>query len=162
MVYLTPTHSASTFTLDFCAEFVALFMRFFSYPVLVQDSHRTGTQNVYAAKWDKWLVWYSHFRVDPLRQGLASSTIRGYYSAITTTLKQLGGGRVRSSHSRPSLIRDVLRGFSLGEARSPRRSPSGICFSWCSHSTPSPWFFLPRADVAARYTLSAVWIKILH
>ena len=71
---------------------VALFRRFFSYPVLVLDPCRTGTQNVYAAKWDKWLVWYSHFRVDPLRQGLASSTIRGYYSAITTTLKQLGGG----------------------------------------------------------------------
>ena len=137
--YLTPTHSASTFTLGLCAGLVALFRRFFPYPVLVLDPRRTGTHNLYAAKWDKWLVWYSHFTVDPLRPGLASSTIRGYYSAITTTLKQLGGGRVRSSHSRPSLIRDVLRGFSLREPRLARRFPSGIFISF--------WLLYPKTII---------------
>ena len=84
---------------------------------LVQDSHRVGTQNVYAAKWDKWISWCFAKHVDPIRpttvvlanflshlsvsQGLGSSTVRGYYSAISTTVKQLGGAS--QELSRPSL-----------------------------------------------------------
>ena len=81
--------------------------------------------------------------------------------------------RLRSSHSLPSLIRDVLRVFSL---RDPHLASISLWDLYLflaslrkdhyeplprSQSRPSPWLSLPQSDLATSYTLSAVWIKFL-
>ncbi|XP_076451683.1 uncharacterized protein LOC143287522 [Babylonia areolata] len=50
---------------------------------------------------------------------LSASSVRGYRSAICTTIKQLGGPAFEADF----LLREVARGASLKEARNPRRVP---------------------------------------
>ena len=140
----------------------------------VRDSHRAGTRQVYQAKWANWLRWCEDQRVDPLRphvvqlanflarlgeQGLTASTLKGYRSAIQTTLKQLGG-RVRRSSDRPALVSDVLKGVAVRDARSPRRLPLWDLFLVLESLREAPFEPLAQAPKSL-LTLKTVFLVTL-
>ena len=106
---------------------------------LLDSSRRLSTHSVYGHYWSRWLAWADAQSVDPLRPSdvqlanfladlfvrvrLALSTVKGHRSAITSTIAQLGGA-VRDVSHNPHLLRDVIRGASLRDARVPRRAPA--------------------------------------
>ena len=106
---------------------------------LLDSSRRLSTHSVYGHYWDRWLRWADAQSVDPLRptdiqlanfladlfvrDNLALSSVKGYRSAINSTIAQLGGG-VRNASNNPHLLRDLIRGASLRDARVPRRAPA--------------------------------------
>ena len=115
---------------------------------LALDALRPGTESVYAVYWARWVAYAQEQGFDPchprsanfanflahlsVHQGLSVSSLRGYRSAISTTLKQLGGA-VRRSGSRSALVADVIRGAALREARCPRRLPRWDLFVVLEH-----------------------------
>ena len=106
---------------------------------LVDSSHRISTLSVFGHHWSRGLSWAEAHSVDPIRPSdiqlanflavlfvrdrLALNTVKGYRSAINSTIAQLGGGIQDASHN-PHLLRDLIRGASLRDARRPRRTPS--------------------------------------
>ena len=102
---------------------------------LVEQAHRPGTKKIYRARWKAWCNYCALKGFSPTSpshiqlanylaylaksKGLSASAVKGHRSAIATTLKQLG----RRSFSEDPLLRDVLRGVSLSEARAPKRFP---------------------------------------
>ena len=106
---------------------------------LLDSSHRVSTHSVYGHYWGRWLSWADSHSVDPIRPSdiqlanflaglfvrdrLALSTVKGYRSAINSTVAQLGG-RIQDASHNPHLLRDLIRGASLRDARRPRRAPS--------------------------------------
>ena len=103
---------------------------------LVSQSRRDSTENVYNYRWARWQDWcneHSAACLNPSAPELASfliflsdkhrlsaSTVKGYRSAISTTIRQCGGPDLSNAH----LLHDVARGLSLCKARQPRRTPS--------------------------------------
>ena len=106
---------------------------------LLDSSHRVSTHSVYGHYWGRWLSWADSHSVDPIRPSdvqlanflaslfvrdrLALNTVKGYRSAINSTISQLGGSIRDASHN-PHLLRDLIRGASLRDARRPRRAPA--------------------------------------
>ena len=107
---------------------------------LVEHAHRPGTQGVYSAHWDGWVRWCSDHSVPPHNpsscdlanflaflscvKGLSASSIKVHWSAVCTTIRQMGG----PTFSDDPLLRDLVRGAALAEAKSPRRIPSWDLF----------------------------------
>ena len=107
---------------------------------LVSKSHRSGTNAVYSSHWKRWVTYCTAEKISPSSPSefqlgsflaylfkdckLSSSSVRGYRSAICTTLRQLG------AHSFPdsSLFRDLFRAASEEEARTPKRLPAWDLF----------------------------------
>ena len=103
-------------------------------------THRAGTQGVYSAHWDGWVRWCSDHSVPPHNpsscdlanflaflscvKGLSASSIKVHRSAVCTTIRQMGG----PTFSDDPLLRDLVRGAALAEAKSPRRIPSWDLF----------------------------------
>ena len=106
---------------------------------LLDSSRRASTHSVYGHYWSRWLVWADANSADPIRptdiqlanflaglftrDRLALNTVKGYRSAINSTIAQLGGGVQDASHN-PHLLRDLIRGATLQDARVPRRAPA--------------------------------------
>ena len=107
---------------------------------LVEKARRRGTCSVYDSHWRRWLSWCEDNEVDfssPSsiefgnflsylfeRLGKSVSTVRVHRSAISSTIRQLGG----PSFSDDPLIRDTLRGASHSALRTPRRLPAWDLF----------------------------------
>ena len=106
---------------------------------LIDSSRRLSTHSVYGTYWNRWIAWADARSFDPLRPTdvqlanflanlfvrlkLALNTVKGFRSAITSTIAQLGGGIQEVSHN-PHLLRDLIRGATLRDARTPRRTPA--------------------------------------
>ena len=107
---------------------------------LVALALRKGTQSVYASQWKRWGVWCRQHKVKPLKptpvelanflaslsvvHKLSASSIKCHRAAICTTIRQAGG----PDFACDPLLRDVTRGVTLAEARSPRRIPAWDLF----------------------------------
>ena len=107
---------------------------------LVEHAHRSSTKRVYKSRWSAWCKWCSDQvdpEVDPCAPGemdvanylgslshLSASAVKGHRAAISTTLRQMG----RPSLSDDPVLKDVVQGKSLKEARSPRRFPAWDMF----------------------------------
>ena len=107
---------------------------------LVALAHRPGTQDVYKTHWQSWSSWCWDHQVDPTapppvelanylaflstERKLASSTVKTHRSAISTTIRQLGG----PSFSDDPLLHDVVRAADQQDARSPRVFPAWDLF----------------------------------
>ena len=142
---------------------------------LVDSSHRLSTHSVYSHYWEKWLSWCSTKSVDPIRPAdvqlanflsdlfvrrkLALNTVKGYRSAISTTIAQLGGRITDASHN-PFLLRDVIRGASIRDARIPRRAPAWDLFLVLASLRRSP--YEPASDSSLKWlTLKTAFLTML-
>ena len=103
---------------------------------LVEQAHRPGTKKLYDARWSAWSKWCSKQKINPVKPSriqfanylaylandkkLSASTVKGHRASISTTIKQLGG----HGFSEDYLLKDVVKGVSLQEARTPRHFPA--------------------------------------
>ena len=142
---------------------------------LVAHAHRSSTQSVYQTYWAGWVAWCTARDISPVKpsvfqlanflsglsvsQNLALSTIKGYRSAIVTTIKQLGG-RVRDQSRFPDLLRDVVRGVSLSVSRQPRRVPAWDLFRVLASLRLSPYEPLSAASLL-HLTFKAAFLILL-
>ena len=126
---------------------------------LVSNSHRSGTNAVYSSHWKRWLSFCDKQGISPsspseldlanflahLSQDcrLSASSVRVYRAAISTTLRQLGSHTFSDS----SLLRDVIRGASLREAKSPRRLPAWDLFLVLASLREAPYEPLFSSDL---------------
>ena len=126
---------------------------------LVARARRKGTHSVYDSHWKRWLTWCQDKGVDPSHPssiefanflsylfehlGKSVSTVRVHRSAISSTIRQLGG----PSFSEDPLIRDALRGASLIAARTPRRLPAWDLFLVLASLRESPYEPLSSATL---------------
>ena len=131
---------------------------------LLDSSHRPSTRSVYGHYWDRWLIWCDPHGVDPIRPSdvslanflaeilvqrkLSVSAMKGYRSAISSTIAQLGGAISDVSHN-PFLLRDLVRGASLRAARAPRRVPAWDLFLVLASLRGPP--FEPLRDISLRH-----------
>lgn len=139
---------------------------------LVCKSRRPQTESVYGHKWDKWVSWCNSHSIRPADpsssevanflawlssdMNLAASTIKGYRSAISTTLRQLGS----PGFSEDQLLRDVTRAISLQEARAPRRVPRWDLFLVLGILREDP--FEPLSDISFKFlTLKTAFLLAL-
>lgn len=139
---------------------------------LVASSRRPLTERLYGHKWSVWSDWCSSQGLqatDPSPSNLADflvwlsnskklavSTIKGYRSAISTTVRQLGGRDL----SEDQLLGDVSRALSLQEARAPRRVPAWDLFLVLAALRKPP--FEPLADSAFKWlTYKTVFLLAL-
>ena len=107
---------------------------------LVEHAHRPGTKKVYKARWISWCAWCkkngvtvnSPSHVDLANylaylskvRRLSASAVKGHRAAISTTLRQMG----LPSFSDDPLLKDVVKGVALKEARCPKRFPAWDVF----------------------------------
>ena len=107
---------------------------------LVQHAHRSGTQGLYESHWKSWSEWCEGHGVAPHSPSsvelstylghlfkdrhLSPSSVRCHKSAVSTTIRQLGG----PSFSDDPLLRDVIKGMSAEDAKSPKRFPAWDLF----------------------------------
>ena len=107
---------------------------------LVEHAHRPGTKKVYKARWISWCGWCkknsvaanSPSHVDLANylayltkvRRLSASAVKGHRAAISTTLRQMG----LPSFSDDPLLKDVVKGVALKEARCPKRFPAWDVF----------------------------------
>ena len=107
---------------------------------LVSRAHRSGTNSVYSSHWKRWVGFCTSKGISPSNPSevqlanflaylshdckLSASSVRVYRAAICTTLRQLGSKSFPGS----SLLRDLVRGASLKEARTPKRLPAWDLF----------------------------------
>ena len=126
---------------------------------LVSKSHRSGTNSVYSCHWKRWLAYCTKNNISPSSPSevqlanflahlssdckLSVSSVRVYRAAICTTLRQLGSNFFPES----SLLRDLIRGASIKEARAPRRLPSWDLFLVLASLREAPYEPLVRADL---------------
>ena len=103
---------------------------------LVQQAHRPGTKALYDARWSAWHNWCSSNDVNPIKPSrvqfanylaflasskkLSASAVKGHRASISTTIKQMGG----HGFSEDYLLKDVVRGVTLRDARSPKLFPA--------------------------------------
>ena len=108
---------------------------------LVEQAHRPGTKKVYKSRWKAWCKYCGEKGFSPTSPSqvqlanylaflskikkLSASAVKGHRSAISTTLKQLG----RRSFSEDPLLRDIMKGASLQEARTRKRFPAWDVFT---------------------------------
>ena len=126
---------------------------------LVSNSHRSGTNAVYSSHWKRWLSFCGQHDISPsspseldlgnflahLSQDcrLSASSVRVYRAAICTTLRQLGAPTFSDS----PILRDLIRGASIREARSPRRLPAWDLFLVLSSLRETPYEPLFSSDL---------------
>ena len=126
---------------------------------LVQKARRRGTGSVYDSHWKRWLAWCEDNGVDHSSPssvefanflsyvfehlGKSVSTVRVHRSAISSTIRQLGG----PSFSDDPLIRDAIRGASLIAARTPRKLPAWDLFLVLASLRRSPYEPLSSANL---------------
>ena len=139
---------------------------------LAQSSLRKGSNLSYQSHWARWSKWCLKHKINPLNPTavnlanflaflffdlkLASATIKASRSAICSTLNQLGGPCLSSSF----LIRDVLKGASLKQAKDPRRAPLWDLFLVLSYLTGPP--FEPLKSLCLKnLTLKTVFLVML-
>ena len=140
--------------------------------VLVALAHRRGTQSVYASQWSRWAAWCQLNQVQAARPSaiqlanylaslssvykLSASSVRVHRAAICTTIRQAGG----PDFSGDPLLRDIARGISLVEARSPRRVPAWDLFLVLQALRREP--YEPLSSNAFRFlTLKTVFLVTL-
>ena len=103
---------------------------------LIEHAHRPGTKKLYDSRWAMWHQWCSRNKVDPVKpesmqfarylaflsstKKLSASAVKGHRASISTTIKQLGGRGFSESH----LLKLVVQGATLKEARTPRHFPA--------------------------------------
>ena len=103
---------------------------------LIEHAHRPGTKKLYDSRWAMWHRWCSQNNVDPVKpesmqfarylaflssaKKLSASAVKGHRASISTTIKQLGGRGFSESH----LLKLVVQGATLKEARTPRHFPA--------------------------------------
>ena len=103
---------------------------------LVEQAHRPGTKKLYDSRWLSWSRWCSDQDVNPVKPSrfqfanylamlakekhLSASSVKGHRASISTTIKQLGG----HGFSEDYLLKDVVKGVTLQEARTPRLFPA--------------------------------------
>ena len=103
---------------------------------LVEQAHRPGTKKLYDARWSAWYRWCMEQNINPRKPSrvqfanylaflantkkLSASTVKGHRASISTTIKQLGG----HDFSEDTLLKDLVKGVSLQEARSPKLFPA--------------------------------------
>ena len=141
----------------------------------VESAYRSGTNKVYDSRWARWIRWCESHGTDPIKpqavelanflaslaatEGLSSSSVKVYRSAIVTSLTQMGG-RVRGLSSRPSLLRDLVRGIDASSATAPRRVPLWDLFLVLGFLRSSP--FEPLSSLDRKFlTLKAVFLVAL-
>ena len=127
---------------------------------LVTSAHRSGTNAIYSSHWKRWVNWCKVNSVPPAEptelqvaeflgflrgQKLSTSTLRCYRAAICTTLRQIGSEFFPDS----PLLKDVIRGSSLKEARTPRRLPAWDLFLVLASLREKPFEPLYSADLAS-------------
>ena len=114
-------------------------------------SLRKSSSSVYEAHWTKWSLWCLKYKVKAdsptsvqlanflaflyFDKKLSASTVKSVRSAISSTIKQLGG----PDFSDDLMIRDLLRGLSLKDHKSPRRTPAWDLFVVLSALRSSPF-----------------------
>ena len=107
---------------------------------LISKSHRPGTQAAYASHWATWLEWCNRNTINSLdpsavdlanflgflitEKGLSPSSVSAHRSAVSSTIRQMGG----PSLSDCPLLRDIIRGASLSNPRSAKRAPAWDLF----------------------------------
>ena len=106
----------------------------------MEHAHHPGTQGVYSKHWDGWVRWCADHSVPPHNpsscdlanflaflscdKGLSESSVKVHRSAVCTTICQMGG----PTFSDNPLLRDLVRGAALAEAKSPNRTLSWDLF----------------------------------
>ena len=119
---------------------------------LIAKAKRPSTSTVYDAKWKVFTSWCLRRKVDPLRPSLGKvadflihlfqerncspSTIKGYRSALSNTLK-FGGGRGRDIGSDPRLS-ELIRHFERARPATRSVAPKWnlSCVLWSLTKTP--------------------------
>ena len=108
----------------------------------MSQSWRKLIENVYGYRWSRWQGWCAEHSVDGLhpssselasflaflsdKDNLSVSTVKGYRSAISTTIQQRGRPDLSNSHLLH--LQDVAWALLLSEAQRPRRNPSWDLF----------------------------------
>ena len=101
------------------------------------SSKRSTTNNLYDYRWKSWVDWCFRRKVDPFKPSviffcdvlifihdttLCPATVKGYRSAISTTLKQFS----KVDFSNESILFEVVKSFALERPRQDPRLQSGI------------------------------------
>ena len=139
---------------------------------LVSKSHRSGTNAVYSCHWKRWVSYCAKNNISPSSPSevelgnflaylshdckLSVSSVRVYRAAICTTLRQLGSKYFPES----SLLRDLIRGASIKEARAPRRLPAWDLFLILASLREAPYEPLFKADLKS-LTFKTVFLLAL-
>ena len=126
---------------------------------LVSSAHRSGTNAVYSSHWKRWLDFCNSKGILPSKPSeielanflaylfhdckLSASSVRVYRAAICTTLRQLGS----ESFPNSPLLRDLIRGVSIKEARTPKRLPAWDLFLVLASLREAPYEPLFSADL---------------
>ena len=100
----------------------------------IYSSKRPSTNNLFDYRWKSWLDWCLSREVDPFspsvnrfweflislhERNFSPNTVKGYRSAISTTLKQIS----KVDFSNQSILSDVVRSFELERPRSNSHFP---------------------------------------
>ena len=139
---------------------------------LVTSCHRKGTRSVYAYHWVRWDEWCRCNSVNPVtptsmdisnflsylskEKGLSASSLRTHRAAISSTIQQLGG----PSFSDDPLLRGVIRGASILQAKLPKRIPAWDLFLVLDHLKRPP--FEPIREISIKHlTLKTAFLVTL-
>ena len=139
---------------------------------LITSGHRKSTRSVYAYHWIKWEQWCKHNSVNIItpssmefsnflsylskEKGLSASSLRTHRAAISSTIQQLGG----PSFSEDPLLRGVIRGASISQAKSPKRIPAWDLFLVLDYLKRPP--FEPIREISIKHlTLKTVFLVTL-
>ena len=100
----------------------------------IYSAKRPSTNNLYDYRWKSWLDWCLSREVDPFNpsvnrfgeflislhdRNFSPATVKGYRSAISTTLKQIS----KVDFSNQSILSDVVRSFELKHPRTKAHFP---------------------------------------
>ena len=100
----------------------------------IYSAKRPSTNNLYYYRWKSWLDWCLSREVDPFNpsvnrfgefliflhdRSFSPATVKGYRSAISTTLKQIS----KVDFSNQSILSDVVRSFELECPRTKAHFP---------------------------------------
>lgn len=100
----------------------------------IYSAKRASTNNLYDYRWKSWLDWCFSREVDPFNpsvnkfgefliflhdKNFSPATVKGYRSAISTTLKQIS----KVDFANQSILSDVVRSFELERPRTKAHFP---------------------------------------
>ena len=124
-------------------------------------SLRKGSASVYDAHWNKWALWCANHKIKAhsptsvqvanflahlyFDKKLSAATVKTVRAAISSTLKQLGGPELSGDF----VLRDLLRGLSLRDHKSPRRTPAWDLFLVLASLRSTP--FEPLSSCSLKY-----------
>ena len=125
---------------------------------LVELAHRSGTKKIYKSRWEAWCRYCKKKKISPTSprqmqlavylaslKHLSASAVKGHRAAISTTLKQLG----QRSFSESPLLKDVMKGASNREARSPKYFPAWDIFPVLASLRRSPFEPIESCDLSS-------------